>query len=110
MNDKMVELLESVRRRPYHYIGQLEVERIEIFLWGFKMGCLASESDDRDLHHLFINARNEIVVEHGWELIALSPSKEMVERGMPVEQIIDELLVMEMESWKRLIRATRPEG
>ena len=57
---KIVELLESVRKRPHMYMGKVDVELTKIWLYGFDAAlCAMEETSNLDLRHW-------VVEERGW--------------------------------------------
>jgi hypothetical protein len=98
---RVIEHLEAMRERPILYIGRMEHELMERLLWGFKIGCFAAgDVDDGFEKHLEVS--RQVIAEHGWEVLAISPSREMKERDLSEEAIIDELLAIEIDIWRRL--------
>lgn len=96
----IVELLEAIRHRPGMYFGNVELARVEGFLFGFEMACPT-------LGHSFPHGLKwKIVEERRWQWPArgLSLSGFLEERGLSDAQIVDELLAVEIECWKRALQ------
>ena len=51
---------------------------------------------------LYLDLRERIIHERGWEFNALGYTQPMGARGMSAKEIVDELLVIEIEVWKRI--------
>ena len=81
---KIIRCLEDVRRRPILHIGRMEHELMESLLHGFRLGCFAA-GDIEDGFNKRLKVRNQVIAEHGWEVLAFSPSREMKERGLSEE-------------------------
>lgn len=99
--EPIIEFLESVRKRPQMYIEELDAQLMECFINGFIVGCFASSKDERFniLHSL---AKSEALAHRGWNIGAHSLGKKMAESGMLDEAIIDELLAIEIDTWRRV--------
>jgi hypothetical protein len=95
----LIEKLEYVMRRPHIYINKIESEFMEHYLREF-----------RDVAHLFAEMRywekylrivEEVAYDRGWPG-SLDFVKEIRTRGLSEKEIIEEMLAVEIESWKRL--------
>jgi hypothetical protein len=89
--------LEHIHRRPSAYLGPPTVDALIHFLHGFQAGCaIAGYTTTRtpqSAYHTIVEAR-------GWEFLAAPPVAEMRERGRNEQEIIDELLQIEIATWK----------
>ena len=85
--------LEDVRQRPLMWIGQFE--NIVPFINGFNTACLSTIYNIRD------NFYEEVANERGWHVSAQGPESFMREKGLTESQIVDELLTIHIELWKR---------
>jgi hypothetical protein len=96
---KVIVMLEAMRKRPLMYIGVRDVQAAECFLAGLGMGYhIFSGGDLPD----FEEVKKRVISERGWEVTNTPPSKEMRERGMDDEVIVDEVIAMEIEVWRRM--------
>ena len=95
----LIAKLENVMRRPQIYIGKIESKSLEHYLQGF-----------RDVAHLFAYMKywekylrivEEVAYDRGWPG-SLDFVKEIRTRGLSEKEIIEEMLAVEIESWKRL--------
>jgi hypothetical protein len=95
----LIEKLESVRRRPHVHIGKIESKSLQHYLWGF-----------REAAHLFAHMKywekylrivEEVAYDRWW---TMTPDfvKSIRARGLSEKEIIEEMLIVEFESWKRL--------
>ena len=98
----IIDFLEAVRKRPQMYIGELNAKLMEYFINGFNVGCFASNIDERiNFNHSI--SKSKVLIERGWGAGVFSPLKDMTVRGIPDEAIIDELLAIEIDTWRRII-------
>jgi|SRR5262245_5517566 len=95
----LIRELENVRRRPHVHIGKIESTSLQHYLWGF-----------REAAHLFTHMKywekylriiEEVAYDRGWPG-SLSFVKSIRTRGLSEKEIIEEMLTVEIESWKRL--------
>lgn len=75
---------------------------IAVFLSGFNSACQlfgleTPRGGDSEIY-------KDVVQEHGWEWSASGPWREMHKKGMKNTEIIDEVLAIEIETWKRFYR------
>jgi hypothetical protein len=95
----IIKELEAVKRRPDMCIGEIESKSMEHYVWGFRQGA-----------HIFGKIRffekymrivEEVAYERGW---TMTPDfvKSIRARGLSEREIIEEMLTVEIESWKRL--------
>lgn len=100
MKDKreVSQRLEAVKARPLLYLGKVEWERAWIFLHGFYCGYFALSTDTEN----YADARNKILISRGWQVPAVFTEKEMEAKGMTNEEIVNEQLEIEIETWRSI--------
>ena len=97
---KIIEYLEVVRRRPLMYFGP-EPLAVLPFVEGFKFGCsiLGVSYGSGHEHEAMLK---DIVIKRGWRWNASRhPAEVMEKEGYDNLKIIDEVLQIEIELWKR---------
>jgi hypothetical protein len=92
---RILEILRSARQRKPMYIQPVDVAAAENFLAGFHVGCFACGLE------VPFEIRERVTIERGWPWYAARPIKEMRERGLNEEQIVDELFAMEIAGWEK---------
>jgi hypothetical protein len=100
----IIACLEDVLQRPGVYLGtSIDVTHVVAFLNGFDAACVAS-----GLSGGYVDAVYQSVVrERGWgESSTRGIWNSMRDRGLPEDEIVRELLLIEIATWKR--RATLP--
>jgi hypothetical protein len=95
---KVVELLREVRRRPPAWLGGYSPESLLHFLHG--VTAVAGAFGLRVDRYLG-SAYGQVITERGWEHVAVAPVDEMRERGLSDPEVVQELLTIEIETWKR---------
>ncbi len=95
MVDRILEILRSARERKPMYIQPVDLAAAENFLTGFKVGCFACGLE------VPYEIRERVTIERGWKWDAAPPTKEMRERGLNEEQIIDELFAIAIAEWEK---------
>ena len=91
------ELLEFVKNRPVMYIGAKTPELLVVFLHGFYLG-LNWTCDAESL----VSTKRQVTEERGWDSRNTISWAEMRESGLSDKKIVDELMTIEVESWKRV--------
>ena len=97
---KLLELLEEVKKRPRMFFYPPDAQSALNYLRGFEVayeflgGKIASQYQS---HYEVIQD------EHGWELTAHHPMYAMVESGMDDASVIQEMLELELETWRRVL-------
>jgi hypothetical protein len=95
----LIRELENVRRRPHVHIGKIESTSLQHYLWGF-----------REAAHLFAYMKywekylriiEGVAYDRGWPG-SLDFVKSIRTRGLSEKEIVEEMLIIEIESWKRL--------
>jgi hypothetical protein len=99
--NRLIACLESARTRPTMYFGSLDVDAAKHYLNGVELALLAFVQNP-------IETRLQVLADRGWRVNALGPSVEMIERGMSPAEMIDELLVIEIETIRRLAGESAP--
>ena len=93
---RIIFLLERIIENKALYFGtDYDLSHVEYYLRGVKNACkfLGVDIDD--------NIYDQVIKEHGWSLMAAMPISEMKEKGLTLSQIIDEILNIELETWKK---------
>jgi|RhiMetdeSRZDD1v2_1073273.scaffolds.fasta_scaffold157749_2 hypothetical protein len=96
---EMIRTLEFVKEKPHMFVADNPVTSMECFLFGFRSGCYAN-TDINSLKHK--NTIDEVTIERGWHFSPVPVSIEMRKRGLSDEEIIEELLTIEIEAWRRM--------
>lgn len=94
---QIITLLEHIRKRPGMYLGPPTVDALVHFLHGFHAGCKIA---GYHVTHVPESAYHAIVEARGWAFLANKPIAEMQARGMSEFEIIEELLQIEIATWK----------
>jgi hypothetical protein len=92
--DRLLSILRSARQRKPMYFQPVDVETAENFLNGFRVGSLACGIE------IPLSIQERATNERGWKWNALGPLKEMRERGLDDDQIVDELFAIEIRAWE----------
>lgn len=74
----------------------MESERATCFLHGFYCGFDAAS----EINPSQVEARDKILKLRGWRVPSVLIEKEMERKGMTVEEVINELLDIEIETWR----------
>jgi hypothetical protein len=98
-----VQMLERALRRPGMYFGPTNVDAVLHWLNGFNAGCHIAGIN---ITYVPGSIFHQIVEERGWEFQATKPWRQMRERGWTDETIVQELLTIEIETWKRTYQIT----
>ena len=100
--DKIIAMLEAFRKYPQMYTGRVDIDLTLAYLHGFEAGLRLYDNNQPG------KLRSKVTEERGWQVNALHPSSQMRERGMTPEAIVDEILVIEIEAWKRVTAQGSP--
>ena len=92
---------ENVRSRPQMFFPSLTPGIIGSGLYMFQMAFRHLAYD--------IEPDIDVAIQRGWERNALGPVYQMRQRGMTDEQIVDEFLVIEIETWRRVLAKLKSE-
>jgi hypothetical protein len=98
----MLDILEHMRKRPDMWIGSRSVSSVNTFLTGFDLASqiFAPEFDSKAVYR-------EIVASRGWEAASPQPVwHQMQEQGFKEQAIVDEILTIEYEVWKKIASRT----
>jgi hypothetical protein len=97
--DAFIEKLENIRRRPQVTIGKIKSESLEHYLWGFREAahCFAYMK----YWEKYLGIVEQVAYERGWPM-NLDFVKTIRTKGLSETEIIEEMLIIEIESWKRL--------
>ncbi len=95
----IIDALEGIRRRPSMYIGKIESKSLEHYVWGFRQG--AHLCAKRSYFEKYLRIVEEVAYDRGWPM-RLDFVKSIRARGLSEEEVIEEMLIIEIESWKRL--------
>ncbi len=95
---RLIACLEKARRWPAMLFGSVAVEPAKHFLAGldFALGEWLGNSFD---------TRLAVQAERGWPQTDRHPAHHMAERGLTPAEIVDELLVIEIETLRRIAAA-----
>jgi hypothetical protein len=95
----LIEKLEYVMRRPHIYINKIESEFMEHYLRGFR--GVAHLFADMKYWEKYLRIVEQVAYDRGWPG-SLDFVKSIRTRGLSEKEIIEEMLSVEIESWKRL--------
>ena len=101
MLDRILELLESLSKRPQMYVHPVEVATIQSFLNGLEAGCYLA---GLTISH---ETRGAAAASRGWKFRATGIVWHMKEKQLTDEQIIHELITVEVEAFR--LAAEGPE-
>lgn len=91
----LITLLDSMRKRPGMYFGEVAIEPAIHFLNGWHLALSVWLGEG-------IAGRRAVEVERGWPVSGHHPSHHMLERGLTPAEVIDELLDIEIETLRRI--------
>jgi hypothetical protein len=101
MNQKTtIDTLNGIIDRIDSFISPVTPNNLKLFFDGFKQGNISAR-EDLDFSD-YINAWCEAVKLCGWKVNSISIEKEMREKELSDNEIIQELLKIELETWKIL--------
>jgi hypothetical protein len=93
---RAIEILESARSRKAMYVSPVEPNVVIHWLSGVRIGLLASgiewSPDDRQA----------VVEARGLRFLADWEAEQLAAQGRSPEEIVDELLLIEIEMWRRM--------
>ena len=97
---RVIKVMEHARKRPRMYIGKSDPLLLWVYLNGFKNALrLAAGFDDE----AFVLMRYEAAEAHGLGIECRDLHGALVDRGLNNEEIIDEMLSIELETWQHLL-------
>lgn len=114
---KLIEYLEAIKRRPLLYIARINVETmktfadaqsIENFLSGIDLSFnIFSFFEDKDLG-FNMNVYQKVCKKYGYNVPPafgrIGLIREMKKKDKTEEEIIDEMLAVEIDMWKSMMR------
>ncbi len=93
----LIEQLENVRKRKGMYMFPVDGQAAQNFVIGFSTAAHA-------LGLVFMESKTPVWLKagekRGWKICAVGPIPEMKERDMSNEEIADEVLAIEIETWR----------
>jgi hypothetical protein len=97
--DALIRKLENIRSRPQVTIGAIESKSLEHYLWGFREA--AHLIAYMEYWEKYLRIVEHVAYERGWPM-NLSFVEIIRKKGLSEQDIIEEMLIIEIESWKRL--------
>lgn len=94
----IIEVLESIRKYPTIYVGNVSPDSLLCLLNGFYLGLKTSSNT----HENYPNVMKEVLTKKGWNSPSPSFINQMREKNLSDEEVIKELLEIEIETWKIL--------
>ena len=91
---RLVEMLESARRRKPMYFHPVEPKACVEWLAGIRAGCSLFDLDWP------IESRRRVLEARGLELESRWEVEQLAGRGLGPKAVVDELLAIEIEMWK----------
>ena len=102
MVDRVLELLESLSKRPQMYVHPVEIATIQSYLHGLEAGCHLS---GLKISHA---ARGAAASTRGWTFSQTGIVWHMKEKQLTDEQIVQELIAVEAEAFRLAARGWLP--
>jgi hypothetical protein len=102
---EVITFLEHVKNRPKMYIGKLDAEKMDCFIWAFNFGCLLIKNDEKSLNKegkKMSEMREQYILERGWYQGCKGLVVELRKKGLSEEEIIQGLVEIEVEIWKNI--------
>jgi hypothetical protein len=102
---EVIEFLEHIKARPKMYIGRLDSEAMDCFIWAFNFGCLLMRNDLKAISKAdkkMSEMREQYILERGWYKGCKGLPVELRKKGLSEEEIIQGLVEIEIEIWKNL--------
>lgn len=99
---RILNSLKDIQKRTHCYIHPVTLENLNSFLDGFRVACLVlnDELDQADRSQ----ATKQVLSARGWKAHSSELAEEMQRKDMSEESIIKELLEIEIETWRRLLK------
>ena len=93
--DKFIKFFEAILARPLMYFGKYDIDAVNHFTDGFYMslGITSQPSPNLDI-------RKEASKNLGWHFNALGIIPDMKKKGLSDEEMVKELILVEIETWK----------
>lgn len=95
----IIEDLKIIKNRPSFFVYPTIPEMMECFLSGVVRGYLMT---NRLTYEDYRYAKKQAIFSHGWRIRSTSPYREMQDKNIPEETIIQELLDIEIKTWEIL--------
>lgn len=99
---KVSKIFEAIKERPLVYLGKYDPHSLTCYIYGFRQGYWLKSGDNSNFYDL----RNKVLAKRGWEIPSVYIDKEMQRKGFSNEEIINELLEIEIETWQLLEKKT----
>ena len=94
MLERIIQLLESLAKRPQFYVAPVEIATIQSYLQGLRGGCMIAG----------LLVTNEIVADaatsRGWRFCSIGYIWHLKEKNLTDEQIIQEMIAVEIEAYR----------
>lgn len=98
--EKIIDDLKKMKQRPMMLVTPLTPENASVFLAGMHRGVLLSQNvmtfGD------FVHAYQFAIRIRGLEPTSLHPYRQLREKGMSEEEVVQEMLEIEIEMWRVL--------
>ncbi len=91
---RLIAILESAHERKQMYFNPVEPKMAEHWLSGLQRGCSLAGLDWSPEHRLPALERRGLEPSSFWE------TKQLEQRGLGPEEIVNELLAIEIEMWR----------
>jgi hypothetical protein len=95
----LIDALDHMRHRPDMHIGKIESKSMEHYVRGFRQGahtCAKSKYFEK-----YLRIVEEVAYDRGWTMTMVFV-KSIRASGLSEKEIIEEMLAVGIESWKRL--------
>ncbi len=92
---KIIEAFENVLARPLMYFGKYDTDVVIAFTHGFYMSLNITNQSSPSLDAKIFAAKNR-----GWKFNALGIIPHMKEKKLTSEEMVKELILLEIETWK----------
>jgi hypothetical protein len=93
---QIADLLENMRDRKPNYFLPIDAKTVGAVLSGFGLGLFTCGVKYRlEIHH-------QVLTDRGWKFNALGFVPPLEEQGLTDMQIVEELLAIEIETWRRI--------
>lgn len=98
--EEIIRFLNHVKQKPNMYVDKSDITSMESLIYGFNAGCHIMSDAINPLKHRDII--DQVKIDRGWHFSPVSVTVEMKKRGLSDEEIIQELLDIEIETWRRM--------
>jgi hypothetical protein len=101
--ESVLAFLEYVRRRPELFFVRLDANAVHSSLWFLQAGFrILGYEFDREVYR-------EVIEERGWSEYSTGYWTVMERRKWTPDKVINEMLVVEIEVWRRLLKKAQGE-